>query len=187
MAALVADLCTPVPAPTFVLVDGVGSRALAGDVAGQLVERGRVPLVVPAGGFLRPAGERFEHGREDPQSFRELWLDAGALRREVLGGATWLPALRDAATDRSVRAERRRVPDRAVVVVAGLFLLDHDLPAHLVVHLALSPAALARRGRPAWQVEALQAYDEDARPAERCDVLVRAEDPLRPAVRHVLR
>lgn len=187
MATVVADLCASLPAPAFVLVDGVGSRALAGSLADPLVARGRAPVVVPAGGFLRPAGERFEHGREDAQSFRERWLDVGALRREVLGGTTWLPALRDPVADRSVRAPRRPLPDRAVVVVAGLFLLDHDLPAHLVVHLALSAAALARRGRPAWQVEALQAYDEDVRPGERCDVLVRAEDPLRPAVRHVLR
>lgn len=138
--------------------------------------------MVSAGAFLRPAGERFEHGREDPRSFRERWLDVGALHREVLGGSTWLPALRDPVTDRSVRHDRQPLPERAVVVVAGLFLLDHDLPASLTVHVALSPAALLRRGRPAWQVEALQAYDADARPTERCDVLVRAEDPLRPAV-----
>lgn len=151
-------------------------------LADPLVTRGRAPVVVPSGGFLRPAGERFEHGREDPQAFRERWLDVGALRREVLGGQTWLPALRDPVTDRSVRHERRPLPDHAVVVVAGLFLLDHGLPAALTVHVALSPAALLRRGRPPWQVEALEAYDADARPGEHCDVLVRAEDPLRPAV-----
>jgi hypothetical protein len=35
---------------------------------------------------------------------------------------------------------------------------------------------------PAWQHPAFAAYDEQARPGETCDVLVRAEDPQRPAV-----
>lgn len=152
-------------------------------LADPLVAAGRVPLVTSAGDFLRPAGERLEHGREDAQDFRERWLDEGALRREVLDGGTWLPALRDRASDRSVRAERRPVPDRAVLVVSGLFLLGRGLPCDLSVHLALSPAALLRRGRPAWQLEAFATYAAEVRPEQLCDVLVRAEDPRRPAVR----
>jgi hypothetical protein len=49
------------------------------------------------------------------------------------------------------------------------------------VHIALSPAALTRRGIPDWQVAAFSSYDDDVLPGESCDVLVRAEDPLRPA------
>ena len=142
-----------------------------------------MPLVVSAGDFLRPAGERFEHGREDPDDFRHRWLDERALRAEVLGGSTWLPALRDAGRDRSVHADRQPVPERAVLVVAGLFLLERRLPCELRVHVALSGAALRRRGVPAWQVQALLAYDDTVRPGDLADVLVRAEDPLRPAVR----
>jgi hypothetical protein len=182
LAVLLADLAADLPSPARVLVDGVGSRALAASLHDPLVARGRVPLVVSGGDFLRPAGERLEHGRDDALDYRERWLDAGALRREVLGGTTWLPALRDPVTDRSARQLPRPVPDRAVLVVSGLFLLDHDLPADLVVHVALSPAALRRRGLAPWQVEALSAYDDEARPGERCDVLVRAEDAQRPAV-----
>lgn len=137
--------------------------------------------------FLRPAGERYEHGREDVQDLRERWLDVGALRREVLDAAAaapprYLPALWDARRERSARADVLPLPDRAVLVVDGRFLLDHGLPAELVVHLALSPAALRRRGVPEWQLPAFAAYDRQVRPGEVCDVLVRAEDPLRPAV-----
>ena len=165
------------------LVDGVGARALADSLVEGLAAAGRAPVRVSAGDFLRPAGERLEHGREDAQDFRERWLDAGALRREVLEAQdAYLPRLWDAARDRSARAAVVGLPPRAVLLVDGRFLLDHALPAELVVHVALSPAALRRRGVPAWQLPAFADYDREVRPGEVCDVLVRAEDPLRPAV-----
>jgi hypothetical protein len=166
-----------------VLLDGVGTEALADGLVEGLTAAGRVPLRVRGADFQRPAGERYATGREDPEAFRDSWLDTGALRREVLeAGDTWLPALRDAARDRSAGARRLPVPARAVLLVDGLFLLGLGLPAELVVHVALSPAALARRGVPAWQLPAFASYDELVRPGESCDVLVRAEDPQRPAV-----
>ena len=140
---------------------------------------------VHADDFWRPAGERFAWGREDEQAFRTHWLDAAALDREVLSrcpSGSYLPRLWDAGRDRSARAAVLPLPPRAVVVVDGRFLLDHALPAELVVHVALSPAALRRRGVPAWQLPVFAAYDREAQPGEVCDVLVRAEDPLRPAV-----
>ena len=144
---------------------------------------GGVPVVVPARGFWRPAGERFQHGREDWQAFRDSWLDAGTLRREVLdSGAGYLPALWDVDRDRSARQKVVPLPERAVLVVPGLFLLGLGLPG-LTVHLALSPGALRRRGVPVWQLPAFTTYDDGVRPGDSCDVLVRAEDPRRPAVR----
>lgn len=147
---------------------------------------GRHPLVVDASSFWRPAGERFQHGREDWQAFRDTWLDLAALRREVLDAVpegTWLPALRDVERDRSAHLSARAVPERAVLLVHGLFLQGLGLPAELVVHVALSPAALRRRDVPEWQLPAFTSYEDDVGPADRCDVLVRAEDGLRPAVR----
>lgn len=166
-----------------VLIDGVGSRALSDALAPGLAAAGRAPLQVSAADFLRPAGERYEWGREDAEAFRTTWLDARALDREVLsreGG--YLPALWDAAADRSARRAVEPVPPGAVLLVDGLLLLGRGLPAELTVHLALSPAALARRGVPAWQLPAYAEYDRRVRPGAVCDVLVRAEDPLRPAV-----
>ena len=166
-----------------VLLDGVGSRALSDALVPGLRAASRPPLQVHAEDFLRPAGERFEFGREDEESFRTTWLDAAALDREVLsreGG--YLPALWDAAADRSARRQVQPVPPGAVLLVDGVLLLGRGLPAELTVHVALSRAALARRGVPAWQLPAFAHYDREVRPGEVCDVLVRAEDPLRPAL-----
>lgn len=173
------------PAPTRVLLDGVGAGQLADLLVAPLHAAGRHPVRVSGADFQRPAGERLEHGRQDALDFRERWTDVPALRREVLAAAgqgSYLPALWDAVRERSARARRQPLPERAVLLVDGLFLLDHDLPAELVVHVALSPAALRRRGVPSWQLSAFTAYDEQSRPGQRCDVLVRAEDPARPAV-----
>jgi len=166
-----------------VLLDGVGSDLLADAVVPGLREAGRLPLRVRSQDFWRPAGTRFEHGREDEQSFRHDWVDAEALQREVLGRTDdYLPALWDAGQDRSARRAREPLPPGSVLLVDGVLLLGRGLSADLVVHLALSPAALLRRGTPAWQVPAFAAYDQDAQPGRVCDVLVRAEDPVRPAV-----
>ena len=133
--------------------------------------------------FLRPAGERFTYGREDVESFRSSWLDTAALEREVLSSSNfYLPALWDAEIDRSARRAVEPVPPGAVLLVDGVLLLGRGLPAELTIHVALSPAALARRGVPAWQLPAFAAYDREVRPGAVCDVLVRAEDPVRPAV-----
>ena len=168
-----------------VLLDGHGTAELADALVPGLAARGRAPLRVRGRDFLRPAGERFERGREDEEHFRTRWLDAAALEREVLVRAAageHLPALWDGERDRSYRRAREPVPDGAVVLVDGLFLLGRGLTCELSVHQALSPAALRRRGVPAWQVAAFEAYDRQVRPGEVCDVLVRAEDARRPAL-----
>jgi hypothetical protein len=168
-----------------VLLDGHGAGALADALLARLAALGRAPLRVRGQDFLRPAGERFEQGREDAEHFRTSWLDAAALEREVLARSadgSFLPALWDAERDRSYRRAREVVPDGAVVLVDGLFLLGRGLTSELTVHVALSAAALRRRGVPDWQVAAFEAYDRLVRPGEVCDVLVRAEDPRRPAV-----
>ena len=165
------------------LLDGVGADSLAATLVDGLLAAGRLPVLISTNDFLRPAGVRFEYGREDEQAFRELWLDEGTLRREVLERAdTYLPSLWDPERDRSTRAARQPVPARGVLLVAGVLLLGRSLPADLTVHLALSAAALRRRGVPAWQIPAFVAYADQIRPVENCDVLIRAEDPLRPAI-----
>ena len=162
-----------------VLVDGVGSGPLADQVAAAIA---RQVVRVSAGDFLRPAGERFEWGREDAHAFRERWLDGGALRREVLEADAVLPKLWNAERDRSARTTPVPLSAQAVVLVDGVLLLGRDLPAELTVHVAMSVNALARQGVPAWQLPVFTAYDEQVRPRQVCDVLVRAEDPQRPAV-----
>ncbi len=183
--SLLTDLLVRVlqlPARARVLLDGVGARGLSDGLTPLLLGAGRPVVTVHAEGFWRPAGERFTYGREDAEHFRTGWLDDRALVREVLtSGASALPALRDVGTDRSARQVAVNVPETGVVLVDGLFLVG--LPADLTVHVSLSPAALGRRGVPGWQHEAFRVYDELVRPGDVADVLVRAEDPERPAVR----
>ena len=169
------------------LLDGIGSDALAASLLDPLIVRGRPPVHVRDTDYLRPAGERFTWGREDVQARREVWLDEAGLHREVLDAAphgSVLPALWDAERERSARATRTPVPEHGVVLVSGRLLLGRDLPAELTVHLTCSPAALLRRGVPAWELPAFASYDQEVRPGEVCDVLVRAEDPQRPAVQY---
>jgi hypothetical protein len=186
LARDLVELVAARPGLVRVLVDGHGSRELADAVVPGLAALGRAPLRVHGDDFLRPAGERFEQGREDEEHFRTRWLDAAALEREVLGRApagSYLPALWHAGRARSARRVLEPVPERAVLLVDGLFLLGRGLPCEVSVHIALSAGALRRRGVPDWQVPAFTAYDREVGPGDVADVLVRAEDPRRPAVR----
>lgn len=173
-----------------VAVDGppcTRPQALADSIALRLRELGRPAESIRADGFWHDASLRFEHGREDPDSYL-TWLDADALRREALDPVVrtgdYLPSLRDPATNRATREPRRRLAADAVLLVSGELLLGRSLPFDLTVHLAASPAA-RRRHTPAelaWTLAAFQRYDEQTGPAEAADVVVRVDDPRRPAV-----
>jgi hypothetical protein len=122
----------PASRPARVLLDGVGSGALADSLLPGLAAAGRPGLRVSAGDFLRPAGERFEWGREDVEAFRERWLDVAALAREVLvpvREGRYLPALWDAARDRSARAAVVAAPAGGILLLDGVLLLGRGLPA----------------------------------------------------------
>jgi hypothetical protein len=167
------------PPPT----DPVG---LARSAAELLRVRGRAAVVVDAGDWLRPASVRLEFGRTDPDEFRHGWLDAAALRREVLdpagpaGSGRVLPRLWNAATDRAFRDGYEQLPPDGVVLLAGPLLLDRGLPLDVTVHLGMAAAALAR-ALPKDLRWTLPAYTDQGRPS--ADLLVFADHPDRPAVR----
>jgi hypothetical protein len=95
-----------------------------------------------------------------------------------------LPALWDAATDRAARADYVSLPPGGVLLVSGALLLGAGLPFDLTVHLSVSTAALARRTAAdlAWTLPAYARYAEQVDPASFADVVVRVDDPRRPAV-----
>jgi len=195
VTALVSELADRIAAHAperrlAVAVDGPAAAA-PGRLAGALVDplrvRGRAARHVPAEGFLRPASLRLELGRTNPDSFYERWLDEPALRREVLerlAGGRVLPSLWDPVTDRATRAEYVDVPPGGVVLVSGALLLGASLVFDLAVHLWLSPAARRRRTPPEqrWTLPAFDRYDREVTPWAVADVVVRADDPARPAV-----
>ena len=170
-----------------VAVDGppcAAPDAFVESLADPLRVLGRPLVHVAASGFWRDASLRFEHGREDADGFAS-WLDDGALRREVLSGPTYLPSLRDPATNRATREPRRPLPDNAVLAVSGALLLGLGLPFDRVVHLAVSTGARRRRTPPSelWTLPAYDRYDAEVNPAETADVVIRLDDPRHPAAR----
>jgi hypothetical protein len=164
---------------------------LADLVSRSLVAAGRTADVVDVRSFLRPASVRLERGRDDPDAFYEDWIDLGALRREVLdplgpdGSGRWLPSLWDADRDRATRAGYRSAAADAMLLVRGWFLLGAGLPFDVTVHVALTPAARRRRvpsADAARELPAWDRYDDEVRPLDVADVVVRCDDPRRPAL-----
>lgn len=172
-----------VPADTALVADAV---AAAADAAGRPVAR------VSAEDFLRPRSIRLELGADDPDAGYERWYDWSGLRREVLdplgpdGRGTWLPALWDRDLDRATRTARLDAPGGLVAVVDGPFLLRWETAdaVDVAVHLSVSDSALARR-LPAPDVGrvtgAWHRYRRETSPEDRADVVLRLENPQRPA------
>lgn len=165
-------------------------EALADALVAPLGVRGRPAVRVRARDFLRPASLRLERGRADPDAYYEDRLDVGALAREVLdplgpgGSGKYLPSLWDPVRDRATRAGYRLAPPGAVLLLDGDLLLGRWLDFDVTVHLALSPAARARRVEPEerWTLPAYDRYDEEVGPEQVADVVVRVDDPRRPAL-----
>ena len=176
-----------------VAVDGaaaLGPGRFASSVVAALRAAGRFALHVDGGDFLLPASQRFEFGRTSVESFYEGWRDERGLRREVLdpaatdGSGRVLPALWRTDVDRSARADYVVLPADGVTLVSGQFLLGGGLPFELAVHLECSAAALARRTptEEQWTLPAYERYLDEVGPADFADLVVRLEDPRRPAV-----
>lgn len=165
-------------------------HALADALVDPLRLLGHPVLRVAAADFLRPASLRLEYGRHDTDAFHDLWLDDGALLREVLapldpgGSGRVLPSLWDAAADRATRAPYTDLPPGGVLLLDGPLLLGRWLPFELTVHLAMGPAALSRHTPPAerWTLPAYARYEDETRPRELADVTVKVDDPRHPAL-----
>lgn len=175
-----------------VALDGpraAGPDELAVALTEPLRTRSRPAIHVRTQTFWRDASLRLEHGRHDVESYQD-WLDAAALRREVLaplgpdGSGQYVPSLRDPATNRATRDARRTAPYGSVLVVSGEFLLGRGLPFDVTIHLAVGAAARTRRTAPdwAWTLPAFDAYDRDVDPVRTADVVVRLDDPRHPAI-----
>ena len=174
-------------------VDGApaaGPGRLADALVDPLRVRGRPAVRVRTDDFLRPASVRLEFGRTNPDAFYTGWLDEAALRREVLdpagpgGSGRIVTTLWNARTDRATREPYTELPPGAVVLVSGSLLLGAGLPFDVTVHLSLSAAALDRRTGDdlRWTLPAYARYADEVDPASFADVVVRLDDPRRPAL-----
>ncbi|MFF0202869.1 uridine kinase [Streptomyces sp. NPDC005017] len=162
---------------------------LAERVSDALRLRGRPSLLVGAEGFLRPASVRLEYGHQDLEAYYGGWLDTSALWREVFGplepggDGRVLPDLWDPVTDRATRTPYVRLPQGAALLLHGPLLLKNWFPFDLTVHVLLSSGALDRRTPDVdrWTLPAFERYTHETDPAGVADVVVRADDPRRPA------
>ncbi|MCU7726587.1 uridine kinase [Actinoplanes sp. KI2] len=175
-----------------VAIDGPAA-AEPGRLADALVDplrlRGRPAVRIDTADFLRPASVRLEFGRENPDSFYAGWFDEAGLAREVLdragpgGDGRVLTRLWNAETDRSARDSYHLLAPASVLLVSGPLLLGGGLAVDFAVHLEMSPAALLRRTPPGlrWTLPAFDRYASEVAPASFADVVLRVDDPRRPA------
>jgi len=164
--------------------------ALADALVAPLRLRGRPAVRVDTADFLRPASVRLEFGRDNPESYYAGWFDESGLAREVLdpagpkGSGRVLTRLWNADTDRAARDPYHDLGPDTVLLVSGPLLLGGGLAFDFTVHLEMSPAALLRRTPPgqAWTLPAFARYAGEVVPDAFADVVVRVDDPRRPAV-----
>lgn len=181
------------PAHPRVGVDGfaeIGAGALADELAAKLHERGRPVIRASTHWWWRAASLRLELGRTDVDMLLYGWVDTAALRRELLdpvaAGSTagYLPRLRDPVADRAVRDERLPIPQGVVVIIDGPFLLTDPTGLDAVIHLRVSPMAVARAlpGDRQWWVPAYRRYLDHERPTNRADAVIAYDHPAAPAL-----
>jgi len=195
LVAEIVDLLTSREADSHlrVAIDGPPAaepERLADALIDPLRVRGRSPVRIRTDDFLRPASLRLEFGRHNPDSFYEGWFDEPGLAREVLdpagpgGSGRVLTRLWDAGTDRAARAPYQDLVPGSIILVSGPLLLGGALSFDISVHLELSPAALDRRTAPdlQWTLPAYRRYAEEVDPASFADLVVKVDDPRRPAL-----
>lgn len=187
-AALVALIQERLGGARRIAIDGpppAGPDLIAESLVDSLHSAGRKAIHVRTTDFLRPASTRLELGRTNPDSYYERWVDLGALNREVLSHPDRvLPTFWNPDTDRATRAAYVELGPEGVVVLSGDLLLGAGLALDFAVHLQMSQAAVARRIHPSlsWILPAYQRYAAEVEPEGFADVVVRMNDPNRPAI-----
>ncbi|MEV8254775.1 uridine kinase [Rhodoglobus sp. NPDC076762] len=134
LRSLAAEICAlPLGRPLVAIdgVDGSGKSTFARDLAATILD---VPvLVIHVDDFLNLQKVRHRRGRDSAEGF---WLDSydyEALRRDVLvplsrgGSGSYRTAATDHRRDIAVRSALSSAPERAIVVVEGMFLHRDEL------------------------------------------------------------
>ena len=176
-----------------VAIDGpsaAGPDRLADALVDPLRVRGRPAIRISTRDFLRPASLRLEFGRDNPDTFYAGWFDEAGLAREALdpagpgGSGRVLTRLWNAETDRAAREPYRPLEPSAVLLVSGPLLLGGGLAFDVAVHLEMTAAALRRRTPPdqLWTLPAFERYAAEVDPSAFADVVLRVDDPRRPAM-----
>jgi uridine kinase len=196
------------PHPVRVALDGpdaAGKTTLADELGETLRRRGRHVVRASIDGFHRPRTERYRRGTDSPAGYYEDSFDLDALRRVLLqplgpgGSREYRTAVFDVVADAPRAEPLLRVPDDAVLLLDGVFLLrpelcdvwdlrvfasvepEETLRRALVRDRGLhaSAAELERRYRTRY-IPAQLLYLGAVRPEELADLVVVNDDPARP-------
>jgi uridine kinase len=132
--------------------DGAGKTWFADELGGLLRERGRPAVRASMDDFHHPRAYRHEHGRTGETVWARSF-DYRALRRELLdpwcsgGGASYRCRFHDLDSDAYVDDPTAVVPERAVLVVDGVFAQREELSGcwDVVIWLEVDDAERVRR------------------------------------------
>lgn len=194
--------------PPRVAIDGPpasGKTTLADELAAVLRGRGRNVIRATVDNFLFPRAQRYRRGEYSAEGCYFDTHDTEALNRVLLdplgpdGDRRFQHTVYDHTSDTALSPPVTTAAADAVLVFDGVFLLRPELvdqwdlsifvSAELekTVHRAViregrqsSPAEVERRWRERY-LPAQQLYFAAARPAEHADIVVRNDEPQRPA------
>jgi uridine kinase len=136
---LLADIVAGIRLPHVVRVaidgvDAAGKTTPADELRRLLEARGRPVLRATIDGFHRPRAERYRRGPTSPEGYYRDSFDYEALRRELLqplgpgGSRRYRSRVFDLHADEPVPGRPlRRLPEDAVLLLDGVFLLRSEL------------------------------------------------------------
>ncbi len=144
----------PVDGPALVAVNGpdASGKTTFADDLGRAVARNRGVVRVEADSFLNPRAVRYRRGVASAEGYLEDTYDFAALERNVLipassGDRRIVRRAFDRASDTAVQAAVELVPNAAVVIIDGSFLLSRRLRAFWTVSILLEVTEQERLNR----------------------------------------
>jgi uridine kinase len=195
--------------PVRVAIDGrpaAGKTTLADELAVVLRNRGRAVIRASIEGFLLPRAQRYRRGEDSPRGCYHDSFDFDALHRVLLdplgpnGDRRFQPAVYDRDTDTALAPPVTTAAADAVLLFDGVFLLRPELIDRWDLRIFVSAAfeetlarARIRDSAPsgsAVRVEqrfrnrylpSQQHYFDTVGPTDLADVVVRNDEPERPA------
>lgn len=197
--------------PTRVAIDGpdaAGKTTLADELAVALREVGRDVIRASGDGFHRPRAERYRSGPDSPRGYYSDSFDYEALRASLLeplgpgGSREYRPAVFDCNDDKPLASNSALAPERAVLLVDGVFLLRPELRDAWDVSIFVSASfgetlrRARRRDRVSFgsvdeverryrvrYIPGQELYFGEARPELAADAVVVNDDPAAPRLR----
>jgi uridine kinase len=174
--------------------DGSGRSSLADRLAAACRDRGRPVVRIAEQDFLQPHRIRDRRGSENAEGFFEDTFDYAALRHLVLepltdGDRAVVRRIRDPSTDDPVHVPTEPVPEDAVVIVDGPFLLRKALRGYwslgvLLETAAFDPAGTGRDDRAtadrSRRARAFALYLDRDQPGGAADIIIDTTDAQRP-------